>query len=270
MVEFNRIFSMSAFEGARQIRLRRKDHPTSTRAEIIEIIREVDADGQSHDFEAAIVLDDLLAMTCSTEDPYAFYRDCIEINIRQHRPVWAKTILLGRKFIQKLHPDEQQCFQAAGLMEDPPSDATVSWWDKTSSTARMISNSFGVDQSRIAEKMTMEYEIKRMTKLGIAATPKWMAVEDNTLGYDILSYDVGTKEPVARVLEVKSTVTSPRFYVSRNEWEVCKKMGPAYLFHIWDMKTGNLFERTLADVMPHIPQDQGTGKWSSVEIKIGA
>jgi len=271
MVEFSRSFSMSAFEGARQVRLRRKASPTKTVEEIVEIIREVDAEGASYDFDAAIHLDGVLAPTVSLEDANAFYRDCIEVCIRQHRPVWARTILYGRKLVQKLSLDEQQCFTASGLMEDPPSEDTVAWWDKTAAIARLVGDGLKMEQGRAAEKMTLEYEARRLAKLGIDAAPKWVSVDDNKLGYDILSYDVGPDRPIARVLEVKSTMASPlRYFVTRNEWEVCKKMGDAYLFYIWDVRTGNLFERKRMDVEPHIPDDKNNGRWSVAEIRVGS
>jgi hypothetical protein len=271
MFEFGRLFSMSAFEGARQLRLRRVTNPTMTVQQIIEIIQSVDAEGGSYDFEAAIHLDSVLSGLSQVDDAFAFYRDCIEVCIRQHRPTWARTLAYGRKLVQKLSPDEQQCFAASGLMDDPPSEGTVSWWDKTAAIARLVADGIKMDQGRAAEKKTLDYEAKRLAKLGINATPRWVSVDDNKLGYDILSFDNGPDGPISRVLEVKSTIASPpRYFVTRNEWEVCKKMGNAYLFHIWDMKTGNLFERRYADVEPHIPCDRNTGRWSVAEIRIGS
>ncbi len=270
MVEFVRTFSMSAFEGARQLRLRRLIYATKTVHEIIEIIQSVESEGGSYDFEAAIHLDSILVPSSQLDDPFAFYRDCIEVCIRRHRPNWARTLAYGRKLVQKLSLDEQQCFAASGLMDDPPSEETVSWWDKTAATARLVGDGIKMDQGRAAEKMTLDYEIKRLAKLGINATPKWASVDDNKLGYDILSFDQGPDGPTNRVLEVKSTIASPpRYYVTRNEWEVCKKMGAAYHFHIWDMNTGVLFERRFADVEPHIPCDRNKGRWSVAEIRIG-
>lgn len=271
MVDFARSFSMSAFEGARQIRLRRSADGTKTVQQIVEIIASVDADGGSYDFEAAIHLDGVLASSVQIDDPLGFYRDCIEVCIRQHRPNWVRTLAYGRKLVQKLSPDEQQCFASSGLMDDPPSKDTVSWWDKTAAIARLVVDGIKMDQGRAAEKLTLDYEIRRLAALGIDASPKWVSVDDNHLGYDVLSFDKGPDGPIARVVEVKSTIASPpRYYVTRNEWEVCKKMGGAYLFHIWDMTSGNLFERRFVDVEPHIPCDRNSGRWSVAEIRIGS
>ncbi|BDV36590.1 protein NO VEIN domain-containing protein [Methylocystis iwaonis] len=53
--------------------------------------------------------------------------------------------------------------------------------------------------------------------LGINMPPVWMAVEDNTAGYDIQSFDMGAEGPVVRLIEVKSTIASPlSFFLSRN------------------------------------------------------
>jgi hypothetical protein len=271
MVAFERTFSMSAFEGVRQIRVRRAETPMRAVEEIVEIIRKVDADGGTYDFEAASFLDLSLALSCPANDANAFYRDCIETCIRHHQPSWARTITYGRKFVQRLTSDEQQCFEAAGLMDDPPSVEVVSWWDRTAAIARLVGDGFRMDQARAAEKLTLEYEARRMAKLGIPGEPKWMSVDDNQLGYDILSVDRGQQDPVSRVLEVKSTIASPlRFYVTRNEWDVCQKMGSAYHFHIWDMNSKTLYERTAAEVQQHIPLDQGAGRWSVAEIRVGA
>src|SRR5690348_1719763 len=140
MVEFSRTFSMSAFECVRQIRLKRQEGPEKLVGQIVEIIKAVDADGSTYDFEAALELDGVLPLSCPLDNPLAFYRDCIEINIRNRKPIWARTIILGRKFVQQLERDERQCFTAAGLLDDPPSDTTVAWWDFTSSSARMIAD----------------------------------------------------------------------------------------------------------------------------------
>jgi hypothetical protein len=271
MVEFSRTFSMSAFECVRRIRLRKVQDAASSIEQIIEVMKSVDADGATFDFEAALELHHVLPHSCQTDDAIAFYRDCIDVIMLNQRPKWSKTITYGRKFVHKLARDEVQCFEAAGLLEDPPSDRAVLWWGQTSGLARMISDGVRNEQARAAEKLSFIHETERMARLGIPGVPKWVAVDDNQLGYDILSFDPGPVGPVSRVLEVKSTIASPlRFFVTRNEWEVCQKMGSAYHFHIWDLTNGVLHERAGADVAPHIPEDQGTGRWSAVEIRVGA
>ena len=96
-----------------------------------------------------------------------------------------------------------------------------------------------------------------------------MSIEDNTAGYDIQSFDPGTEGPVARLIEVKSTIASPlRFWLTRNEWETAKKFGAAYSFHIWDLQGPQLHERTANEILPHIPTDNERGRWANVEYPI--
>jgi hypothetical protein len=93
-----------------------------------------------------------------------------------------------------------------------------------------------------------------------------MAIEDNTVGYDVLSYELSQYGLNNVLIEVKSTVASPlRFIVTRNEWDEAQKFGDAYVFHVWDLDKNPeiLHVRTSAQVAPHIPADNQQGKWQT-------
>jgi hypothetical protein len=97
-----------------------------------------------------------------------------------------------------------------------------------------------------------------------------MSIDDNTAGYDILSYDLGPVDPINRLIEVKSTIASPlRFIVTRNEWDTAVKFGPRYFFHVWDMQSETLYERTTSQIMPHIPTDNAKGRWTHAHVPVG-
>lgn len=269
-VDFSRVFAMSAFEGLRALRLRRPLYPEYSLLELIELVRRVDPDGSSHDYEAASSLDPIVISTARASEPSPFYQHCIEAAIPAYRPLWGRIITLGRrKFVQKLSRDEVQCFRSAGLLEDPPTNDIISWWDHVAATARLRSDQEKMVRARAAEQMSLKYEAGRLAKLGINMPPVWMSIEDNTAGYDIQSFDMGTEGPIARLIEVKSTIASPlRFFLSRNEWETAKKYGPAYHFHIWDLQGPRMHERTVADIAPHIPTDNEQGAWTNAFIPI--
>ena len=269
-VDFSRVFSMSAFEGLRVLRPRRVSYPGTGLTELADLIRRVDPDGASHDFDAAFQLDPIVALAAAAHEVPGFYQHCIEAAIPVFRPLWGRIITLGRSmFVQKLSRDEVQCFRSAGLLEDPPTRSIISWWDRVAAIARLRSDQEKMERARVAEEMSLQYELRRMKALGIDQAPVWMSIEDNTVGYDIRSFDAGNEGPVARLIEVKSTIASPlRFFLSRNEWETAKKFGPAYHFHVWDLQGPQLHERTVADILPHIPTDNEKGKWSNVMIPI--
>src|SRR5690606_36504019 len=124
----------------------------------------------------------------------------------------------------------------------------------------------------MAEELSLEHERKRLRTNGIDREPKWMAIEDNTVGYDILSYELGPVALKNKLIEVKSTIASPlRFYITRNEWQHDQEVGDAYCFHIWNLQPTPpvLYVKLASDIAPHIPDDNENGKWTVAEIPVG-
>jgi hypothetical protein len=269
-VDFSRVFAMGAFEGLRAVRRRRPIYPDMSLIDLADLVRRVEPDGGGHDYDAAFALDPIVAAAAPASEPQDFYQHCIEAAIPAFRPLWGRIITLGRrKFVQKLSRDEVQCFRSAGLLEDPPAGRIISWWDRIAAMARLQADQDKMMRARNAEKMSLDYEVKRLARLGINMSPIWMSIEDNTAGYDIQSFDVGAEGPVTRLIEVKSTIASPlRFWLSRNEWEIAIKFGAAYFFHIWDLQGPQLHERTVVDIQPHIPSDNERGRWANVQIPV--
>ena len=258
---------MSTFEALRMIRIYRSHHMGLPTPELVLLIRRIDA--TAYDFDAGIHLDSLLGPDVTPSDPIGFYQACIEVIIYR-QPIWAKTIGLGRrKFSQKLSRDEQQCFRSARLLDDPAAPSVVAWWDRVTGVLRLSADQEKLRRARAAERLSLEHETHRLQNVGIKREPIWMAVDDNTAGYDVLSYDVGPYEPINRLIEVKSTIASPlRFFLTRNEWETAIKFGDRYIFHIWDLTSSCLHERTVAQIAPHIPTDNEKGRWANAEIPV--
>src|SRR5262249_19990860 len=204
---------MSAFEALRNIRRYRRQYPTLSNQELAELVAKLVA---GLDYEAGLYLDRLVDTSVEPSDPTTFYRICIE-SIIDLQSVWVKTVTLGRrKFAQKLSRDQEQCFRSAGLLEDVISLEVMEWWDAAAARMRSIRDNEAMKRARAAEQLSLEYEAKRLRTLCIPKSPVWMSLEDNTVGYDILSYDVGELEPITRLIEVKSTIASPlRFFLSR-------------------------------------------------------
>lgn len=269
-VDFSRVFAMSAFEGLRALRLRRPHYPALSLSNLADLVRKVDPDGGGHDYEAAFHLDPIVITSAPATAAPGFYQHCIEAAIPAFCPLWGRIITLGRrKFVQKLSRDEVQCFRSAGLLEDPPTDGVISWWDRVAGVARLQADQARLARAREAEHMSLLHEARRLAMLGINTPPVWMSIEDNTAGYDIQSFDTGAEGPIVRLIEVKSTIASPlRFRLTRHEWETAKKFGMAYFFHIWNLQGPQLHERTVADILPHIPSDHEQGRWENAEIPV--
>jgi hypothetical protein len=267
-----RIFSLSAFEGVRLIRIYAAKQPELPFEELLSIIEHIEPDAPNLDLQASLYLHGLIEMECPLHGN-DFYQACITAIVTRHQPNWCKVMKQGRmRFLDSLKQDDRDIFIAAGLTKEPPTLEVVTWWDTVSGYVRMLTDIEKIEQAREAEVLSLEYERQRLEALGIDKEPEWKGLDDNFAGYDVLSYDIGEFAPVNRMIEVKSTVTSPlRFIVSRNEWEQAAKFGAAYLFHIWDMQKTPpvLYERTSAQVAAHIPTDNEKGKWKVAEIPLG-
>ncbi len=218
------------------------------------------------------MLDQLVDTGIASDKGVEFYRECIAAIILRRRPIWAKVITLGRqRFATRIARDEHQCFREAGLLVTPATPDVIKWWDTIAAAVRSAITQANVEQARRAEGLTIEHEKRRLCALGIDDEPKWIALDDNTAGYDVLSYDPGAAGLVNRLIEVKSTVLSPlRFELTRNEWDQAARLSARYHFHIWNLAANppQLFERTVADIRPNVPEDKGRGRWIKVQIPV--
>lgn len=271
LISTERVFSLPCFEGLRLLRRYMGQHPAMDIAELLTLIHRVEADAHTLDMEASVHLSSLVEMDCPL-DGYAFYQGCIKAVLLKYQPIWLKAMRSGRRrFVQTLDPNDQDVFAAAGLMDDPTPHHVVTWWDAVSGHARLMFDQQKMEQGRFAEILTIDYERSRLNALGIKKEPEWPGFDDNYAGYDVLSYDQGETGLQNRLIEVKSSSVSPlRFILTRNEWTKAEKSGNAYIFHVWDMNKEPpvLHVRTVADVAPHIPSDNGKGKWNNVAVPV--
>lgn len=267
-----RVFALSAFEGVRLLRSYSAKQPDVPVEELLPIIEHVESDAPNLDMEASLYLYGLIELDCPL-DGDGFYQACITAVVTKHQPNWCKAMKQGRmRFLDSLEQNDKDVFAAAGLANEPPTIEVVTWWDTVSGYARMLADIKKMEQAREAEALSMEHERRRLKDLGIGKVPEWKGLDDNFAGYDVLSYDLGGFAPTNRMIEVKSTVASPlRFIVSRNEWDQAAKFGSAYVFHVWDMqkKPPVLYERTVSQVVAHVPTDNEKGKWTAAAIPLG-
>ncbi|TBR36465.1 MULTISPECIES: DUF3883 domain-containing protein [Dyella] len=267
---------MPAFEGLRVLRIHVQRWPDSSIPEIVNTICRTNPSAASYDFEAAVELHEFVPSDAPSSG-MDFYRTCLAAILLRELPEWAKLITLGRgRFIKRLSSDEyrdiRSIFRQAHLLDDPPSSNDVDWWDGVQTHVRRKGDDERMRRARLAEQLSIAHEASRLCGLGIDKAPQWMAIEDNTAGYDVLSFNPGEFGPLNRLIEVKSTVASPlRFYLTRNEWDNAVKFGDAYIFHVWDLQQDPavLYEMKVAEVAPHVPQDKERGQWKTAQIPVG-
>jgi hypothetical protein len=183
------------------------------------------------------------------------------------------SFVLGYHGCEKaVERDEQSLFRQTGILDNPPEDGFVEWWDQFCGEVRLIGDVEKMERAREAEKLSFDMESERMRCEVINESAIWVGLDDNTKGYDVHAYERKDGKLVNKLVEVKSTIASPlRYRVTRNEWRKADQNGSAYVFHIWDMQKTPpaFFLRTVEEVRPHIPTDNEDGEWKDVEVPLG-
>lgn len=261
-----RILSMSALEAAHLIRSFREKNPSLSIAEIVGTVRAVRADFYPHDFEAGVAVEGKIPPAASMPAE-VFFTCAIDAILEEWRPLWARLAPAGRSHVlQAIGVNGAQCLRAAGLLGTGA--RATDWWDALAAAYRGERDARLLAQGREGERLSLAYETERLRQEGIAREPVWVAIDDNTVGYDILSYALHGENEVSRLIEVKTTQADPpRMVLSRNEWKTAEQFGTAFQFHLWSLPAGLLTVMSVDEIRAHIPTDNGRGAWESVEIK---
>lgn len=263
------LFTMSAMNGLLAMRRYHADHPDVELQDVIATLKRVSADDAYHDYEAAVLLDRLVKRGGAPGiDIPTFFRETVTAVVDDTRPWWIRLSPWGRDRVKAaLSSNEAQCLDAAGLFSSPPSAEVLQWWDALAQEVRATDNAKLLEQGRKAEQLTMDYEARRLSELGIPNRPRLISLDDNSAGYDVHSYEKGPVEPIAKLIEVKSCSREEGdIFITRNEWETAVERAPHYCFHIWTLPDEKLIELTPAELGVHIPVDHGKGRWQIAKI----
>ena len=265
-----RLFRMSAFTPLLGIKRYVHGHPEASPGEAAEALRRSDADYAGADFATALKLFEILPAQITFEEATLGIRAALTHLIETRHPWWCRLFPLGRQLVANgLSTDEVQTFRSAGLMDDPPDAAVVEWWDRFASQMRALEDENRSAKGREAELLTLAHESGRLQEMGVTLKPKWTAIEDNTAGYDVLSYEPSEFGPINQLIEVKATTDKkPRMFLTRSEWAIAVKFGQAYRFHVWKFPSKSLVVFSVDEITPHIPVTTGSGEWVQVEIQL--
>lgn len=183
-------------------------------------------------------------------------------------PSWSELATFGRrKVISFAPPAIQQMLSEAGL-DDGVDDDVVSFWDSMAARARGMGDDSLTAIGRDGERLTIAHEKKRTGR-----EPKWVSLDSNEKGYDVLSViDATDNRPCS--IEVKASTQGAwgRFHLTRNEWDRALE-AENHLFHLWDIAPNK--PRLLAVISPkemreHIPLNSGVGQWETVAVSFSA
>jgi Domain of unknown function (DUF3883) len=183
-------------------------------------------------------------------------------------PPWVQNAAFGRKrCLAYAGADIAQMFLEAGLTSGTSVDV-LAFWDGLAARARGLMNQKLTEVGRQGERLTIATEQYRTGR-----SPKWVSVDSNQEGYDVLSV-VAAENPARLLIEVKAStlsVESAVFHLTRNEWERAVS-APDHCFHLWDMSRDppQICVLTTTTLEPHIPKDQCLGEWNSAQVPFRA
>ena len=267
-VDISRCLTMGAYYGLHVIKECRANYPELTQREAISLIRRTNADVAALDFEGAKQAASIIQRRIDFYQNNISIQEFLKILLQETWPWWLRVFPKGRDcVIRVLTTDQLQCFRVAGLLESFPSENAIAWWDEMNAFVRKQEDIDIMIQAREAERLSFEQERQRLKTLGVTCEPRWIALEDNTVGYDILSFNVEGGVKTNRLVEVKSTV-SGSIHLTRNEWENAASAGKNYIFHVWRFPDKKFAEFSVISIMEHIPHDKGHGIWKDVEIEV--
>ena len=180
-------------------------------------------------------------------------------------PPWLQNTTYGRQRLLAFAGNQvAQVFVEARLAEGADDDV-VEFWDALAARARGLVNDRSLAIGREGEKLTLRYEKHRT-----GSEPRWISIETNQDGYDVLSI-VDTDDRRQLSIEVKATNRGRigSIHITRNEWQRALE-AEAHLFHIWDLSniTPKLAVAKPEDLHDHVSVDRGDGKWESIVVPI--
>ena len=260
---------MSVFTALKRARTKRIEFPDFSFWDSANLCMQTSSDGTPHDYDRADELDKLLPLDIVNLDDPKVIRRALDLIISKQSFSWVFLFPSGREAVRNaLTRNEYQVFRNAELFQETPSIEIISWWDNISNNFRSksIDNSF-----REAEFRTLELEREFLREAQCPHEPRWVALDDNSLGFDIRSYRYFENEWVPFPIEVKSTVGSKvRFYLTRNEADLAFRMKKLYALHFWTPTATKPLVFNAEEIALNIPIENGRGSWQTLLIDYGS
>lgn len=199
-----------------------------------------------------------------TADGYEAALRCILLHyVETLSPDWLQNASYGRSRVLNFCPvGVRQVFVEAGLAGELEHEV-VDFWDWLAAIARGHQKNQLVAIGREGERLTMIHEEARTR-----AKPRWVAVDSNQDGYDVLSVKAADDRAFLSI-EVKASRAGTRgsLHLTRHEWETALDR-PFHLFHLWDLSCAlpKLATVEMDAMAAHVPIDAGAGGWENVEV----
>lgn len=184
------------------------------------------------------------------------------------RPDWLQNASSGRaRVLSFAGIGVAQTLIEAGVAGGTD-DGVVSFWDALAARARGQKDDRMLAIGRAGERLSLIYEERRTGR-----PARWIALDSNEDGYDILSVDAkGSRMPLTIEVKTSTIGLSGFIHLTRPEWLQAVD-SPAHVFHLWNLKPNSQSELATVstdEMASHIPTDVGYGLWRQVQIPFRA
>lgn len=188
--------------------------------------------------------------------------------VEVERPSWLQAALRGRgPVLAFAGPKIAQVMVEAGLKSGSTPDV-VAFWDDLAARARGLRDARLTSIGRLGERLTLIYEEARTGK-----PPKWVSLEDNDDGYDVLSIkDKTDSRPLSIETKTSTVGVLGKMHMTRNEWDRAVEF-ESHSFHLWDLSDRDAPRLAIispTEMKAHIPTDCGIGEWEMAQVPFDA
>ena len=231
----------------------------------IRIAEKSSTDGAAHDYIRAREILNMQIHFSDISDRRIIIQDVLKALIIENSYPWKRVIKYGRShLVNQLTENEKQVFEAADLLIENPNKEIVEWWSELESLTSKTQENWGF---RDWENRSLQKEIKILESENCPHQPVWVALNDNFLGYDIISYRKIDNDWIPFYIEVKSTDSGlSKFLISDREIQTLIQSPDCYQIDFWQASNSNLTEILGTQMLQHIPTNNGNGRWKTLEI----
>lgn len=247
------------------------EHTQTTGGDLVDalsIVPHTTTDRASHDYEGAALLIDLLPLSADPIDFPLFLRELITVVLLDEKPSWLSIVHMGRDAVRNvLSANQEDVFIHSGLFDAIPSEDVVAWWDRLALPLWTTPNGAFLELGRAAERRSFLRELERLKIEGCGLSPRWVSLDDNSVGYDIASWTKTGDTWSPLLIEVKSTTgRNPEFYLSRNEFRAAASARSEFLIHVWAAGELHVYHRD--QVLTWAPADGEHSRWEKALFEI--
>jgi hypothetical protein len=264
-------FSISVLEGLRILLINVQKHTSLEEAKKLSRISRPSK--SKYDLDSAY---DLIMeygkdyFSVSQDNEIKIHRNNLSKLIKVLRPGWFEKVELGRSFVFDEVEQEKNAveifhtFEICKLRYDTDFE-TIFWWKNLANEFR--SSNSNIEKGIDGELLTMSYERDQLQKLDINEFPLLSSLDDETLGYDVISFRKHLNSTKRIYIEAKYS-SGMRFFLTRNEWESAENYKDDYFLYFWN--EGSRGPRILkySEVSKYIPKDKKSSRWETLSIRL--